>query len=327
MVGVILLCNSRRIGGVTVIKSNRKPNFYTNLKKYKFYYILALPGLLFLLIFKYIPMFGVILAFKDYDPFMGVSGIFSSEWVGFANFSKFFSSYYFENVMMNTLIISLSKFLLGFPAPIILAIMINEAGGKRFKKLVQTISYIPHFISWVIVASIMTTMLSTDNGMINTFLNALGFDSISFLTDISYFRSVLIVSDIWKSIGFGSIVYLAAITGIDQEQYEAANMDGATRLQKIWYVTLPSITSVVVIMMIFRVGSLLDAGFEQIFLLYSPGVYEVADIIDTFVYRAGLLDNDYSYATAVGLFKSALAAILLLGSNYFAKKVTQEGIW
>lgn len=313
------------VSAVSVIP--RKRTFWSKIKKYKFYYLLALPGFLFLLIFKYVPMFGIVLAFKDYDPFMGVSGIFSSEWVGFANFTKFFNSYYFTNVMGNTIIISLYKFIFSFPAPIILAIMINECGGKYFKKIFQTISYIPHFISWVVVASIMFTILSTDNGLVNTALNSLGLPSMAFLSDPKYFRGVLVVSEIWKTIGFGSIVYLAAITGVDQEQYEAANMDGATRFQKIRYITLPSITGVVMIMMILRIGSLLDAGFEQIFLLYSPGVYSVSDIVDTFVYRSGLLDNDYSYATAVGMFKSVIAGILLISANFFSKKVTSEGIW
>lgn len=297
------------------------------LSKYRFYYLLALPGLIFLLVFKYAPMFGLVIAFKDYNPYSGVAGIFSAEWVGLANFKKFFDSYYFGRIMSNTLIISFQKLIFGFPAPIIFALMINEVRGKYFKKTVQTISYIPHFISWVIVAALLQTLLTTDNGLVNVILNRFGMRSINFLSNPKYYRTILVISDIWKSVGFGSIVYLAAITGVDQSQYEAAAIDGAGRFKRIWYITLPSISSVVVIMLIFRVGGLLDAGFEQIFLTYSSSVYKVGDIIDTFVYRVGLEDHDYSYSVAVSFFKSAVAALLLLTTNVVSKRVTGEGIW
>lgn len=297
------------------------------LLRYRFYYLLALPGLIYLLVFKYTPMFGLVIAFKDYDPYSGVAGIFSAPWVGLANFEKFFDSYYFGRIMSNTLIISLLKLLIGFPAPILFALMLNEVQGRRFKKVVQTISYIPHFISWVIVAALLQTLLTTDNGLVNVMLNRLGLRSISFMTSPKYFRSILVISDVWKSIGFGSIVYLAAIAGVDPSQYEAAAIDGAGRFKRIWYITLPSISSVVVIMLIFRVGGLLDAGFEQIFLTYSPSVYKVADIIDTFVYRVGLVEHDYSYSVAVSFFKSVVAAVLLLTTNFISKRISGEGIW
>lgn len=297
------------------------------LSKYRFYYFMALPGLIYLLVFKYAPMFGLVIAFKDYDPYSGVAGIFSAPWVGLANFKKFFDSYYFERIMSNTLIISFMKLLFGFPAPIIFALIINEVRGERFKKVVQTISYIPHFISWVIVAALLQSLLTTDNGLVNVILNSFGVRSINFLSSPKYFRAILIISDIWKSIGFGSIVYLAAIAGVDQSQYEAAAIDGAGRFKRIWYITLPSISSVVVIMLIFRVGGLLDAGFEQIFLTYSPSVYKVADIIDTFVYRVGLVEHDYSYSVAVSFFKSVVAALLLLTTNFVSRRISGEGIW
>ncbi len=297
------------------------------LLQYRFYYLLALPGLIFLLVFKYAPMFGLVIAFKDYDPYSGVAGIFSAPWVGLANFQKFFDSYYFSRIMSNTLIISFLKLIFGFPAPILFALLLNEVLGARFKKTVQTISYIPHFISWVIVAALLQTLLTPDNGLVNVLLNKMGMRSISFLTSPKYFRAILVISDVWKSVGFGSIVYLAAITGVDQSQYEAAAIDGAGRLKRIWYITLPSISSVVVIMLIFRVGSLLDAGFEQVFLTYSPSVYKVADIIDTFVYRVGLVEHDYSYSVAVSFFKSVVAAILLLTTNVISKRISGEGIW
>lgn len=291
------------------------------------YYLLLLPGLLYLIIFHYIPMFGIIISFKEYQPFMGVEGIFTSEWVGLKHFQKFFNSYYFWDILGNTLAISLLKFIFGFPAPIIFALLLNEVRNKKFMKTVQTISYLPHFLSWVVVSGLLVTLLSTDNGLINIIREAMGKESIMFLGDPKYFRQVLVISDIWKGIGWGSIVYLAAISGVDQEMYEAAYIDGANRWRRIWHITLPSISHIVVIMLIFSVGGLLNAGFEQIFLLYSPAVYSVADIIDTFLYREGLQSNNYSYATAVGLFKSLVSMFLLLLTNFIAKRLDQEGIW
>ena len=291
------------------------------------YYLLLLPGLLYLIIFHYIPMFGIIISFKDYQPFMGVKGMFTSEWVGLKHFQKFFNSYYFWDILGNTLSISLLKFIFGFPAPIIFALLLNEVRNKKFMKTVQTISYLPHFLSWVVVSGLLVTLLSTDNGLINIIREAFGKESIMFLGDPRYFRQVLVVSDIWKGIGWGSIVYLAAISGVDQEMYEAEYIDGANRWRRIWHITLPSISHIVVIMLIFSVGGLLNAGFEQIFLLYSPSVYSVADIIDTFVYREGLQSNNYSYATAVGLFKSLVSMFLLLLTNFIANRLDQEGIW
>ena len=291
------------------------------------YYLLLLPGLLYLIIFHYIPMFGIIISFKDYQPFMGVKGMFTSEWVGLKHFQKFFNSYYFWDILGNTLSISLLKFIFGFPAPIIFALLLNEVRNKKFMKTVQAISYLPHFLSWVVVSGLLVTLLSTDNGLINIIREAFGKESIMFLGDPRYFRQVLVVSDIWKGIGWGSIVYLAAISGVDQEMYEAEYIDGANRWRRIWHITLPSISHIVVIMLIFSVGGLLNAGFEQIFLLYSPSVYSVADIIDTFVYREGLQSNNYSYATAVGLFKSPVSMFLLLLTNFIANRLDQEGIW
>lgn len=305
----------------------KKRTFFQIWDKYKMYYLLLIPGLLYLIIFHYIPMFGIVIAFKDYQPFMGVEGIFTSKWVGLKHFRKFFGSYYFKNILGNTLIISLYKFIFGFPAPIVLAILLNEVRNEKFKKTVQTISYLPHFLSWVVVSGLLVALLSTDNGLINVIRGFFGKEPIMYLGDPRYFRRVLVLSDIWKGVGWGSIVYLAAITGIDQELYEAAYIDGANRWDRIKNITLPSISNIVVIMLIFSVGGLLNAGFEQIFLLYSPSVYNVADIIDTFVYREGLVSNNYSYATAVGLFKSLVSMMLLLITNFIAKSLDQEGIW
>jgi len=293
----------------------------------KLYYFLIAPGIIYFLIFHYIPLYGVIIAFKDVSPFDGVKGILTSEWVGLKHFRNFTNSYYFWDIMRNTLLISLYRLIFGFPAPILLAILLNEAKNILFQRVVQTVSYLPHFISMVIVAGLLTTFLTTDGGIVNTLLQQMGLKQIFFLGDANYFRSVLVISGIWKEVGWGTIIYLAAIAGIDSHLYEAAKLDGAGRMRQIWHVTLPGISFIITLLLILSIGGLLDAGFEQIFLLYSPSVFKVADIIDTYVYRKGLVDLQYSYAAAVNLFKSLIAVILLLSANYLAKKYKQEGIW
>lgn len=301
--------------------------FVTALSKYRFFYLMFLPGLLYFIIFYYIPMFGVIIAFKDISPFEGVRGILSAPWVGFKHFSRFLNSVFFWNLMRNTIVIRGLKLLWGFPAPILLALLLNDVRVGTFKRVVQSISYLPHFISWVVVAGLTFAMLSTEVGLINNIFKPLGIDPIPFLRDERYFRSVLVITDMWKVTGWSSIIYLAAITGIDPELYEAAVIDGANKIQQAWYITLPSIALVIVIQLIFAVGNMLNAGFEQILLLYSPVVYNVADIIDTYVYRVGLQDMEYSFAAAVGVFKSIVALVLLLGTNKVAHKLGYTGIW
>lgn len=297
------------------------------LKKNRLYYALILPGIVYFLVFHYTPMYGLIIAFKDVAPFDGLSGIFSAEWVGLKHFRNFLDSYYFWDIMGNTLLISLYRLLFGFPAPIILALLLNEVGGLAFKRTVQTISYLPHFLSMVVVAGLVTTLLKTDGGFVNDILQYMGFHPISFLSSSDYFRPVLVISGIWKEVGWGMIIYLAAIAGIDTQQYEAARVDGAGRLRQMWHITLPGMRHIIVILFILSIGGIMDAGFEQIFLLYSPPVYDVADILDTYVYRKGLVDVQYSFAAAVGLFKSVIAVVLILSANYLAKKFDQEGIW
>ncbi|WP_391572130.1 ABC transporter permease [Cohnella sp.] len=295
--------------------------------RYKLYYFLIAPGIIYYLIFHYIPLYGVVIAFKDVSPFDGVKEILTSEWVGLKHFRNFTNSYYFWDIMRNTLLISLYRLIFGFPAPILLAILLNEAKNILFQRILQTVSYLPHFISMVIVAGLLTTFLTTDGGIVNTLLQQMGLKQIFFLGDANYFRSVLVISGIWKEVGWGTIIYLAAIAGIDAHLYEAAKLDGAGRMRQIWHVTLPGMSFIITLLLILSIGGLLDAGFEQIFLLYSPSVFKVADIIDTYVYRKGLVDLQYSYAAAVNLFKSLIAVILLLGANYLAKKYKQEGIW
>lgn len=297
------------------------------IKAHKFYYLLIAPGVIYFFIFHYLPMFGIIVAFKDVSPFEGISGIIHNSWVGFKHFERFFSSIYFWNVLGNTLIISFYKLLFGFPAPIILALMINEVRLRWFKKSVQTISYLPHFISAVVVTGMIQQLLTTNGGLVNELIKWLGGEAQNFLGSTSHFRSVLVASDVWQGMGWGSILYLAAMTGIDPQLYEAAKIDGAGKRRQIWHITLPGIVPVIVILLIYNIGGLLNAGFEQILLLYSPAVYQVADIIDTYVYREGLTGMQYSYSAAVGLFKNVLALLLILGANYTARIFNQNGIW
>lgn len=305
----------------------KKRSLLTTLNKYKFYYFLILPGILFFLIFHYIPMAGIVVAFKNISPFEGISGIFTSEWVGFTHFKNFFSSFYFKNVLINTIVISFLKILFGFPAPILLALLFNEVKNKYFIKFAQTVSYLPHFISMVIMAGIVTNVLSTNGGIVNEVVKFFGGEPIFFLGSPQYFRSILVISDIWQGVGWGSIIYLAAITGIDTSLYEAAAMDGAGKFRQILNVTIPGIAPTIIIMFILRVGSILNAGFEQVLLLYSPAVYKVGDIIDTFVYREGLVNLNYSYASAVGLFKSVIGSIMVIIANKFANNFGYDGIW
>lgn len=307
--------------------AGKKPSLWGAVRKYRFYYYLILPGMLYFLIFDYIPMFGVVIAFKDISPFEGVQGVLTGKWVGFDHFIRFFNSYYFWNVMRNTFLISFYNLLFGFPASILLALLLNELKHVVFKRVVQTISYLPHFISTVVVAGLLMMMLSTDSGLINAIIVLFGGEPILFLGEPAYFRSILVLSHVWQSIGWGSILYLAAMSGIDPGLYEAARIDGASRFRQAWHITLPGITHIIAIMLILSIGGLLNAGFEKVLLLYSPAVYEVADIIDTYVYREGLTSLNYSFATAVGLFKNLLAMVLILGANYIAKKMNQTGIW
>ena len=295
--------------------------------KWRFYYLLITPALLYFLIFHYIPMAGIVIAFKDISPFGGVQGIIDGNWVGLKHFTRFFNSFFFWNVMQNTVEISALKIIFGFPAPIIFALMLNEVVRTAVKRIVQTISYLPHFISWVVVTGLITALLATNSGILTDFLNSLTGESWSFLANPDQFRGILVGSHVWKTIGWSSIIYLAAISGIDSHLYEAAAIDGASRFQMARHITLPGISFVIAILFIFEVGHILDAGFEQILLLYSPAVYGVSDIIDTYVYREGLIRLQYSFAAAVGLFKAILSLILVVGANTMARRLGQPGIW
>jgi putative aldouronate transport system permease protein len=286
--------------------------------------LLVLPAVIYFTLFCYLPMGGTIMAFKDFR--IGES-IFESKWVGFRWFQEFFASPYFVRNIRNTLVLSFSLLVFSFPAPIILALLLNELRNKFYKSFVQTVSYLPYFVSLVVVVGILTNFLSVKDGIVNIALSRLGIEPIDFMASSEWFRPVYILSDIWQTCGWSSIIYLASLAAIDPQMYEAAYMDGANRWQRVIHVTLPGITSTIVMLLILRVGSIMSVGFDKILLMYKPITYEVSDVIQTFVYRRGLIDMQYSFASAVGLFNSAVNFILIMTVNKISRKVTQIGLW
>jgi len=278
-----------------------------------------IPGLTILLLFRYAPMGGIIIAFKD---FKIAEGIFGSSWAGMKWFEMLFSNAEFGRVLFNTILISVSKLIFGFPVPIILAVMINEVSNTKLKKSIQTVIYLPHFISWVVIGGILYTILSPTVGVLSLFKI-----KKNPLLEPSNFRILVVLSEIWKTSGWGTIVYLAAISGISPDLYESAIIDGANRFQKIRHITIPSIASTIAVMLILRTGSLMSAGFDQMYVLQSPATMDVGDVLDTFVYRYGLAQGRFSYATAAGLFQSVVGLILVLLSNFITNKMGQDGIW
>ena len=309
-----------------VVRTPRR-SLVTILRKYRLYYLLAVPGLLYFLIFHYLPIYGIVIAFKDISPFSSVSDVITKPFVGLKWFRQLVESFYFWQIMRNTVWISFLKLVSVFPASIALALLINEVPFVRLKRIIQTVSYVPHFFSMVVVAGIVMSLLTTEGGLINQIIALLGGEPHMFLGDPNQFRGILVLTTLWQEVGWSTILFLAAISNIDPQLYEAAVIDGAGKWRQTWHITLPGITFVIVILLIFRIGGLLNAGFEQILLLYSPPVYEVADILDTYVYRSGIESLKYSFATAVGLFKALIAAGLLLGSNVVAKRLGHTGIW
>ena len=292
--------------------------------KNRYLFFLLIPAIIYYIVFCYGPLLGAQIAFKDYQ---FRKGIWGSAWAGFKHFNTLFSIRSFREVFTNTLVISLMKLVFNFPAPIFFAILLSELKNFRFKKVVQTISYLPHFLSWVVLGGIFIQLLSPTTGPINGVIKNLGFQPINFLTNILWFRPVLVVTSMWKGFGWGSIVYLAAITGIDPELYEAADIDGAGRVRKIFSITLPSIIPVMTIMFIFAVGGIVNDDFDQIFNLYNSAVYSVGDVLSTYTYRVGLVDMKYDFSTAVGLFKNVLAFILILITNTVTKRINEYGLW
>ena len=300
--------------------ATRKP-LRVRIHEYRYLYLMLIPAVAAMIIFCYAPMYGIQIAFKNYKP---RSGIWGSQWVGFKYFLRMFREQTFMTVLRNTLVISGLRLVICFPAGVIFALMLNEIGNQRLKKVAQTISYMPHFVSWVVLGGIVKSLLSL-NGPVNALVKLCGGTPAIWLTKSNYFIPVVLVTDIWKSMGWGSIVYLAAMAGIPMDQYESAEIDGASRFQRIWYITLPSILPVVMTMFILRIGNIMSAGFDQIFNLYSAAVYDVADIIDTYSYRVGLIDNNFSYSAAIGLFKNVLGFALMIAVNQLTKTTNKHG--
>ena len=282
-----------------------------------------IPVILYFVIFCYVPMYGVIISFQDYYPRLGITG---SEWVGFKHFEKLFTGRYFFPVLRNTLIISIGKLLFGFPAPIILCLLLNEVRSLKFKKVVQTISYLPHFISWVVLASIVQTILSPSSGVVNYIIQLLGGEPIFFMGSSDWFRKVIVGSSIWRDTGWQTVVFMAAILSIDPQLYEAA-LDGAGRFQKMIYVTLPCIAPTIIIMFIMATGNVIQDDFDQIYNMLNAKVMDVGDVIGTYTYRMGIEKMNFSYATAVGLFKNVVSLILVTFTNAFSRKLSGSSLW
>lgn len=287
-------------------------------------YVMILPGLLYFLIFRYAPMGGIVLAFKDFDPF---EGVWASPWVGFKHFQVLFLEPDFWLLLKNTLVLSGLNLFLFFPAPIIVAVLLNEARIKWFAKTVQTFVYIPHFVSWVVVVGITSALFATQDGGINKLLAEYGFARLEMLTDPDFFRGMYVFQNVWKEMGWGAIIFLAALASVDPTLYEAAEMDGAGRWRQMWHITLPALKTIIMLMFILRLGQVMDNGFEHIYLLQNSLNLAVSDVFDTYVYRQGILLGEYSYTTAIGLFKSVVGLIFVMGANQLAKKIGEEGVY
>lgn len=290
----------------------------------RYLYLLALPGIIYFIIFKYVPMYGITIAFKDFSPFIGFA---ESSWVGMKHFIRLFTGSDFLMLLRNTLGISFLNLLFFFPLPIILSLLLNELRNEAYKRTIQSLVYLPHFLSWVIIASLSFMLLGKSEGIINHIIRSLGFESFDFLTNPDIFWFLLVGQSVWKEAGWGTIIFLAAMAGVNTELYEAAKIDGANRFRQIWHVTLPAIRNVIIILLILRLGDIMEVGFEQVFLMYNGAVSEVAEVFDTYVYRVGIQQGQFSYSTAVGLFKSFVGLILVVVANKMSKKFGEEGIY
>jgi len=286
-------------------------------------YLMLAPVLAYFLVFQYVPMVGAVIAFKDFNPATGIQG---SPWVGLDWFRQFFDSLFVGRVIANTILINVYDVLLGFPAPIVLALLLNELTGTRFRQFVQTVTYLPHFISVVVVSGMLLDFLARD-GVVGQIVASLGGTPQAVMSDPDWFRTVYVGSEIWQSVGWGSIIYLAALAGINPTLYEAARIDGANRWQRLRHITLPGLLPIIATLLVLRLGQLMTVGFEKIILLYNPATYETADVISTYVYRHGILDANYSYAAAVGLFNSAVAMVLLVVANKLSRRWSGTSIW
>lgn len=302
----------------------KKETLFGYMKRHKWMYLLMLPGIIYFIIFKYVPMGGLIISFQNYSPYLGIAG---SEWVGVEHFKNFFMNPDFKMLLINTFSISILNLVFFFPMPIILALLLNEVKNKFMKKSVQTMIYIPHFISMVIVASLTFTLLNTESGIINQIVYAVTGQKLEFLSDPKYFRWIIVIQNIWKETGWGMIIFMAALAGVDTQLYEAAQVDGAGKLRQMWHITLPAIKSTIIIMLIMKVGTLLNTGFEQIFLMKNSLNSSVAEVFDTYVYTLGITQGAFSYSTAVGMFKSLVATVMVVSTNWICKKCGETGLY
>ena len=289
--------------------------------RYRYLYLLLLPAIVYYIVFCYVPMYGVTIAFKDYSYKKGILG---SPWIGLENFKYMFQLGDFYRVLWNSIYLSVLRMVITFPIPIILALMLNECRNAKFKKLSQTLLYLPHFLSWAVIGGILINFLSPSWGMVNSIIKSFGFDPIFFLGDPKYFRGTVVVSSIWKEAGWGTIIYLAAITGIDTEQYEAATVDGANRWQRLRYITLPNLKSTIVVMLVLRMGSVLTNGFEQIYTLQNELNLSISEVFETYTYRVGMLGGRFSFATTVGMFTSLVNMLFLFSANWLSKKISED---
>ncbi|MBD2847797.1 sugar ABC transporter permease [Paenibacillus sp. IB182496] len=287
-------------------------------------YLMLLPGVIYFLIYKYLPMWGVVISFQNYSPGLG---LFQSEWVGLKHFERLFSEPTFWMLFRNTILLSVYQLIFFFPIPIVLALMLNELTQQAFKRFVQTVIYIPHFVSWVVIAGISYLFLTPEGGFVNELLGLLGQDKVNFLMSTEWFRTLQVTQVIWKEAGWGTIIFLAALAGVDTQLYEAARIDGANRWRQLWHITLPALRSTIVILFILRMGDIMEQGVEHILLLLNAVNREVGEVFDTYVYTVGLLQGNFSYSAAVGLFKSLVGLILVVAANYLAKKSGEEGVF
>lgn len=301
----------------------RQRSRFADIWQYRWLYLLILPTVIYFVVFAYAPLIGLQIAFKDFKIF---AGMWESPWVGLEHFETMFGSEKFPSLLRNTLLISLYRLVFGFPVPIFFALLLNEVRHMWFKRSIQTVTYFPHFLSWVVFAGIVVNLLGP-TGIINTLLMDAGGDRVNFLTNPDLFRSVVVATGILKEFGWGAIIYLAALTGIDPQLYEAARVDGAGKLRQIWHITLPGLRPVMAVLLVLSLGTILDAGFDQVFQLQNGAVLEVGDIIDTYVYRIGLLEAQYELATAVGLFKGVVGLVLIVAANHVLRRLGQRSIW
>lgn len=302
---------------------NKKKKLTNRIWKHRDYYLMLLPAVVYVIIFCYTPMYGLQIAFKDYKMSLGFGG---SRWVGFQHFKDFINGYYFETLLENTLLLSVYQLLVGFPIPIIVALLINELKG-RYKRIVQTVLYAPHFISTVVLVGMISIMFSVSSGVVNTVLSELGFDKIYFLGKPEYFRHLYVWSGVWQSMGWSAIIYIAALSGIDPGLHEAASIDGATRIQRIVYINIPSILPTIVITLILSIGGLLSVGYEKVYLLQTELNIDTSEVISTYVYKRGIINTNYSFAAAVGLFNNVINISLLILSNWISKKITKNSLF